>query len=539
LFGDWFLRELLKGRMNMKTRMKPAFFLLASLSIWFGFSGCSDSGSITVSPVTQTHRVHLINAGGGNMTPAVENGTLAPTSANEAVTFILEDVDKALIWYSDRPDREAGKAHTGQLINAWGSYYGETRPNAALSFTAPGTEDMQIIYLVMEKPEYDETKSILLFHGLILDSTRPVSPDDLTFETCVLTVLNNVGDGAEASTIIQHSREAVIDTISGSSEYLVTLSSLIPETVFVDNAPGRNSYAETVGPFFVDQWENRFADGLPNASLYGITESGELDIFILTLANPVIDQETDSIRYTASLLEREGEIPVSLEASILLIDSSECVTAVPDICNTTDGRTFLISNNCGTTSGTCTDKKSLHVSSGTTQFAPQCLQNMCAGDPPVTLHLPEGSNYAFWAGAYGSSTLCEVAIAKSGGWDGYNLSFNKGFDIGMTLVAPKGMVVPKIVAKTSKAYSAYPLPSTLPDCWAAPCTQPNYSHSPIPGGTYHLFLCNQPDETASTPGTYGCALNECPPECTDWTKLPCQGTPKLTGGDCALSCPGT
>jgi len=528
----------------MKIWMKPAFFLMAGLCIWMGLSGCSDSGSVAVSTETQTKRVHLINAEGGTMTPAAENGTFTTTSENEAVTFSLEGVNKTLLWYSDRPGRDAGKSDVSQLVSAWDAYYGETRPNAVLSYPVSGTEDVQIIYLLMEKPEYDGSKSTIGFSGRVLNSTKPVSSDHMTFETCVLTVLNNVGDGVEASTIIQHSRAAVIDATPGGDEYRVTLEAIIPETVFVDNAPGRNSYGETVGPFFVDQWENRFADGLPNASLYGVTESGELDIFILTLANPVIDPENNSIRYTASLLEREGEIPVSLETSILLIDSSEGVADVPDICNSTGGRTFLVSNNCGAKSDTCTEKKSLHVSSGTLQFAPQCLQNMCAGDPPVTVNLPEGSNYAFWAGAYGSSTLCEVAIAKSGGWDGYNLSFNKGFDIGMTLVAPEGMVVPKIVAKTRKAYSAYPLPSTLPDCWAAPCTQPNYSHPPIPGGTYHLFLCNQPDETVSTPGTYGCALNECPPggdmgQCTDWKNLPCQGTPKLTGGDCAESCPGT
>ena len=528
----------------MKTWIKLAFFSLGGLSVCMGSSGCSDSGSGTVSPEAQTNRVHLINAESGNMSPVTGNGAFTSTSENEAVTFTLEGVVEELIWYSDRPGREAGKSDVGQIINVWDFYYGETRPNAVLSFAISGTEDVQIIYLMMEKPEYDVSKSSLRFYALVLDSTKPISPDHMMFETCVLTVLNNVGDGVEASTIIQHSRAAVIDATPGGDEYRVTLEAVIPETVFVDNAPGRNSYGETIGPFFVDQWENRFADGLPNASLYGITESGELDIFIVTLSNPVIDSRNNSIRYTASLLAREGEIPVSLGASILLIDSSESVNDIPDICTSTGGRTFLVSNNCGAKSDTCTEKKSLHVSSGTLQFAPKCLQNLCAGDPAVTVNLPEGSNYAFWAGEYGSSTLCEVAIAKSGGWDGYDLSFNKGFDIGMTLVAPEGMVVPKIVAKTRNAYSAYPLPSTLPDCWAAPCAQPNYSHPPIPGGTYHLFLCNQSDETASTPGTYGCALNECPPggdmgQCTDWTKLPCQGTPKLTGGDCAESCPGT
>ena len=91
----------------MKTWMKLVLFSLAGLFTWMGLSGCSDIGSVTVSPEVQTNRVHLLNAESGNMTRAVENRTFALTSENEAVTFTLEGVDEALIWYSDRPGREA------------------------------------------------------------------------------------------------------------------------------------------------------------------------------------------------------------------------------------------------------------------------------------------------------------------------------------------------------------------------------------------------------------------------------------------------
>ena len=529
----------------MEKWTKAGAFFLAGVFVAFGVSGCGDSGSNSVPPETDTNRVHMLSAASGNITRAVERESLALPADNESFTLTMEAVEEEIIWYSDRPGREAGKGDLVKLINSWGSYYGETQPNAVLSFLIPGTQDMEILYLMLDRPEYDRTQKSLRLSGLILDSTKAISLEDLNFETCVLSILNNVGEEEDASTIIQHSGKAVISTTATNGEYMVSLEGLIPETVFVENAPGRNAYSETVGPFFVDQWEKRFAGGLPNASLYGITQSGENDIYILTLRDPIIDPQTNSIRYSASLLEREGDIPVSLEAAILLIDSSQGVEAIPDICGSTGGRTLFITNNCGTKSDACTDKKSVHVSSNTFQFEPACLQNLCAGSDPVTVNLPEGNNYAFWAGDYGSSTMCEINVGKGGGWDAYDLSFNKGFDIGMTLVAPKGMTVPKIVAKTNKAYGAYPLPSTLPDCWAAPCTQPNYSQPPVPGGTYHLYLCNQPDEEASTPGTYGCALNECPPggdmnKCTDWKTLPCQGTPKLTGKDgCEESCPGT
>jgi hypothetical protein len=181
------------------------------------------------------------------------------------------------------------------------------------------------------------------------------------------------------------------------------------------------------------------------------------------------------------------------------------------------------------------------MNSDNQQYSPDCLKNITPKETTRTFMLPTAHNYAFWVGQYGSATLCELTLQSN--WQSYNISFNQGFNIGMTLVAPVGMVVPRIVAKTSKAYGAYPLEATLPKCYTAPCYQPNYGAPPM-GGTYHLYLCNRPEDKASTPGPYGCKLNECPPDgdmnkCPNWQTLPCQGTPKLTGGACAESCPGT
>ena len=525
--------------------MKRSVLFLAGLFGVLALSGCGDGGGSSDTFNANTDRVHILSAENGYFERGIAKGSVSDNSDGESFAFTMGNVQQEIIWYSDRPDRETGKEDLEQLITAWNSYYGKTRPNAVLSFSIPGTEDMEILYLMLNKPECDKTQKNLRVSGMILSSTNAVSLENLTFGRCVLSILNNLPESEDASTIIQHSGKAVIHATESSGEYMVSLEEFIPETFFVENAPGRNSYMEPTGPFFVGQWEKRFAGDLPNASLYGVTEDGKSDIYILTLRDPVIDPQVHTIRYSASLLEREGNVPISLETAMLLIDSSQGVEDTPDICSSAGGRTLLVTNNCGTASAACTDTKSVHVSSNTFQFEPSCLQNLCAGSPAVTVNLPEGNNYAFWVGEYGSSTLAEVTVGQNGGWDAYDISFNQGFDIGMTLVAPEGMTVPKIVAMTSSAYGAYPLPTTLPDCYAAPCTQPNYSQPPIPGGEYQLFLCNQSSESASTPGPYGCKLNECPPggdmnKCKSWQDLPCQGTPKLTGEDgCVTSCPGT
>ncbi len=529
----------------MKKWMSAAVLLLAGLLGTLGLSGCGDSGGSAVAPETVTNRVRILSAESGSFSQMAVEASAAAGSDAKSFTLTMGEVHEEILWYSDRPERDTGVEDLSRLAGFWESYYGDTRPNGVLSFRIPETGDTEILYLVLDKPQYDRAQKSLRWSGLILGATKAVTPSDFMFEKCVLSILNNVGDAVDSSTIMQHCGAALMGPTETTGEYIVSLEGSISETVFVENAPGRNVYRERTGPYFVAQWNKRFAGDLPNASLYGIAESGERDIYAMTLRDPVIDPETGSIQYSASLLGREEDLPVFLESAILLIDSSQGVEDTPDICTSTGGRTLLVTNNCGTPSAACTDKKSVHASSNTFQFEPSCLQNLCAGSPAVTVNLPEGSNYAFWVGEYGSSTLAEVTVGQNGGWDAYDISFNQGFDIGMTLVAPQGMTVPKIVAMTSSAYGAYPLPTTLPDCYAAPCTQPNYSEPPIPGGEYQLFLCNQSGESASTPGPYGCKLNECPPggnmnNCPSWTTLPCQGTPKLTGeGDCVTSCPGT
>lgn len=508
------------------------YFMLGVLTIAFSGCGGNDDPSLSQEP---TDRVYLISAESGNLSQELAQASATEAQQNQAFTLVMEGIPEEINWFSDRPNRESGHENMVRLIDSWNDYYGGTQPNGVLTYLSPTNQDVEGVYLMLDKPHYDKARKTLRFPGHFLASTAQISLNDLTFKTSALSILNNVSENELAADLLQHAQRASLTIADDNHHYVLSLEGILPKTFFVENAPGRDSSVEKLNLFFVDQWAKRFSDILPNASVYGTAPNGKTDIYNLTLSDPILDLQNNTMRYTASLLNQHGDFPVLLESAILLIDSTQGVDENPDICNATVGRPMIITNNCTTT-------KSVTVSTGTSQLEPQCLQNLCPGCPPTTVTLAQGTNFSFWTGEYGSSTLAEVVIGTS---DAYDISFNKGFDIGMTLIAPTGMVVPKIVAKTSKAYSAYPLPTTLPDCWAAPCTQPNYFGPVSADGKYQLFLCNQPDETDSTPGTYGCALNQCPPngdmnQCPDWTTLPCQGTPKLTGqGSCYQSCPGT
>lgn len=209
------------------------------------------------------------------------------------------------------------------------------------------------------------------------------------------------------------------------------------------------------------------------------------------------------------------------------------LSTFPNVCQSSGGTSVVITNNC---SGT----ENVTVSSGLAgQASPSCLQNLAQGGGSATAYLPAGTNYAFWTGSYGSSTLFEITVGN-GGQDWFDISFNQGFDIGMTIVAPSGASVPYIIATDSSAPGAYQLQSTQPSCFDAPCISPNY---PAPTGQqWNLYLCNRTNDV-NTPGPCGCSICPCSvnrggPGC-NWQDEDCKGLPVPGQGQCPATCPGS
>ena len=214
------------------------------------------------------------------------------------------------------------------------------------------------------------------------------------------------------------------------------------------------------------------------------------------------------------------------------------LSAFPDICTVATGTTLVVTNNCSSA-------KSFTVSTALNgQTTPSCLQNVTANGGTATAYLPGNNNYAFWTGTYGSSTLFELNVAPGGaGTDNFDISFNQGYDIPMTVVAAAGSLVPYIVAIDSTAPGAYQLPANQPMCATAPCLSPNYN-APT-GGQWNLYLCNRTTDQYNTPGPCGCDVCPCStgsggPGC-NWQTVTCQGLP-IPGNmatNCPLDCPGS
>jgi len=113
------------------------------------------------------------------------------------------------------------------------------------------------------------------------------------------------------------------------------------------------------------------------------------------------------------------------------------------------------------------------------------------------LNYHPGWGFAWQIGSFGDSTRFEMTCgADEYSWD---VSYNAGFDIGMTVVAPEG---DDVVCKDDTAPASYQRGTD--GCQVQPCSSPSFVRT---SGNYKLFLCNRPGDV-NTPGPCGC--DACP-----------------------------
>jgi microcystin-dependent protein len=100
-----------------------------------------------------------------------DSGTLRP--AGDRLTLTLKGVEPDATWFTDRPDRNAGRVRTTQLIGAWPDLeFDAVPPNAALVLErAPRKRDT--VALELRDPVYDATRRTLRFSTRRLDALGP------------------------------------------------------------------------------------------------------------------------------------------------------------------------------------------------------------------------------------------------------------------------------------------------------------------------------------------------------------------------------
>jgi hypothetical protein len=293
----------------MKSLMR---FLVLSLTVGLlALSlGCSDSDNGSVSLSTDlSNRLYVA---------AAESGTLTPTGNGDEFVIMLNNACPDVRWFTDRPQRDTGENSTADFVGyLWGLVYGQVAPNAVIKFHVSG--ENAGLFVTLKNPEYDPENETLTFQVKLLNFTFDEKPGSLEFDIPVITILDNVSGQDGASSFVIYGESASLDLTRADGQYILTQNDLDNSVLSANNAPGRYSYVSTTAAF-VEQWKNRFSDSPPNAFIFGLTDSGELDGRILTLSEPTYEEAVNRITYPATVLGPEtGTLP-KLTSATLIVD---------------------------------------------------------------------------------------------------------------------------------------------------------------------------------------------------------------------------
>ena len=293
----------------MKSSMRFFVLSLALGLLSMSLTGCGDSSSTSAD---LTNRLYVV---------AAESGTLTPTENGAEFIITLNRVWTDVLWFTDRPQRETGEDTTTDYAGyLWYLVYGDLAPNAVIKFQLAGANAG--LFVALGTPDYDSGTGILTFRVTLLNSTFDEPPQSsLEFDTPVVTILNNVPGQDGASSFVLYGENASIDVTSTEGRYTLIQEELDDSVLLANNAPGRHSNVTTTDAF-VAQWNGLFGDSPPNAVISGLTDKGELYGYLLTLTDPMYEEEVNRITYSATVLGQETEIPSTLTSATLVLDSA-------------------------------------------------------------------------------------------------------------------------------------------------------------------------------------------------------------------------
>ncbi len=294
----------------MRSLLRSLILLLITALLAMTLLGCSDSSNSASADLS--NRMYVV---------AAESGTITPTEKDSEFVITLDQVWTDVLWFTDRPELLTGENTTTDYVGyLWPLFYGDVAPNAVIKFHLAGANAG--LFVALGTPDYNSETGILKFTVTLLNSTFDEPPQTLLeFDTPVVTILNNAPGQDGASSFVIYGENASIDVTSTEGRYTLTQDNLDNSVLLANNAPGRYSSVSTTEEF-VAQWSGRFGDNPPNAVISGITDTGELYGYLLTLTDPRYDETANRITYSATVLGQETEIPGTLTSATLVLDSA-------------------------------------------------------------------------------------------------------------------------------------------------------------------------------------------------------------------------
>jgi len=311
--------------LQMTKIKKPVFSALVFAVIATMIAACSDNNS--GSKPLEKEEYFIILSGSGSLIPAEASQTSSSSSSEvtSGYTLMMENLSESVTWFANRPARDIGRETTAGFINrVWPVRFGAIHPNALLDCRVSGQSLEDGMYLTIGNPVYDPENDRLTFASVTLHNwtmdEKPANP--LSFDHVKLTLLPNcINPGQTCWSWAQVSPSVSFVPSDEEGKYLLKMNHIYRELYHLQHAPGYGS--EIMSTLSMETyWDDIFQGIPPNASLSAYTDTGKLNLILLTIENPSYDPEDNTFTYEATVLSGDTDSPGVMNTATLLIDST-------------------------------------------------------------------------------------------------------------------------------------------------------------------------------------------------------------------------
>lgn len=146
---------------------------------------------------------------GGEVSLLFLQGASSAVLDTVAGTLSLSGVDSSVTYFSDRPNREAGRMTTARLVEEWAALFGDDPPNAALQSRGAADRDLDPVVELLGTPTYDGAGN-LTYRIRVLD-LPDATPERITFQQVSLFI-----DGGTTAAV-------PVSSASPSASYTLTV----------------------------------------------------------------------------------------------------------------------------------------------------------------------------------------------------------------------------------------------------------------------------------------------------------------------------
>jgi len=286
--------------------------LVAALPLFLSACG----GDSDIQPAANTdasNRIYIV-AGG--------SGSAGASDQTQKLSVTLDAVHPGADWYTDRPQRVAGEDTTDAFVNgAWSKTYADVPPNALLQYK--NNSGLHALFGSVSEQRFDAKTGKMSFSLTLAKSSYDISSGVGTFSEPVLTILNNLTPPDAGSSFALNSATSRVEA-DGKGGFRLVMQSVDERVFWMNNAPARDGDFESLKTF-ADNWDERFGDSAPNASVAGESSDGSYKLVLLTLSEPTLDASAKTISFKAVPLGT-SPLDIAFLDTILYVDAGARTT---------------------------------------------------------------------------------------------------------------------------------------------------------------------------------------------------------------------